>query len=57
MNRSNTSIAAAASSTVIDSAGLWLTPPAQRTKSIATGSRVESDTASWPAPLTSRRTG
>ena len=45
-NRVVASIAAATSSTVTDSAGLWLTPPAQRTNSIAIGAIVESMTAS-----------
>ncbi len=51
MNDSSTSADTAASSAVMDSAGLWLMPPAQRTNSIATRVRSAIAIASWPAPL------
>ncbi len=49
--RTSASTAASASAASTDSAGAWLTPPAQRTKSIPTGIAAASATASWPAPL------
>src|SRR3984893_10014864 len=52
----STSIATATSSVVTDSAGLWLTPPLQRTKSIATSVSSDIVTASCPAPLGSWKT-
>ena len=39
---------------VIDSAGLWLMPPLQRTNSMAAGHRSAIATASWPAPEAKR---
>src|SRR3989442_11161329 len=51
--RASTSIATATSSVVTDSAGLWLTPPLQRTNSIPTSVSADMATASWPAPLAS----
>src|SRR6185436_15263801 len=55
--RRATSIATATSAAVTASAGLWLTPPAQRTKSIATSQIRAMTAASWPAPLGRRATG
>src|SRR5260221_578001 len=46
----------AASSSVIDSAGLWLMPPLQRTKSMAMSAIDFSAMPSCPAPEGSRRT-
>src|SRR5438105_3594480 len=51
MKWSRTSIAVATSSTVTDSAGLWLTPPLQRTNSIPISVIDAIATPSWPAPL------
>src|SRR5258706_12014959 len=48
-----TSMATATSSSVTDSAGVWLMPPLQRTKSIATSVSPAITTASCPAPLAS----
>src|SRR5258708_18802220 len=56
-NPDSTSIATATSSVVTDSAGLWLMPPLQRTKSIPTSVRADMATASCPAPLASSTTG
>src|SRR5207253_8806106 len=50
-NRDVTSSAISTSSVVTDSAGWWLTPPLQRTNSIAIPVRLETSTPSWPAPL------
>src|SRR5438105_5395364 len=50
-NRPRTSIATDTSAAVTDSAGLWLTPPLQRTKSIPTPVSADIATASCPAPL------
>ena len=50
------SIASATSSSVTDSSGWWLMPPAQRTNSIAVSVTRAIVTASCPAPLGSRRT-
>src|SRR5258706_13224604 len=57
MARASTSIATATSSMVTDSAGLWLTPPLQRTNSMPTSVSADMTTASGPAPLASSRTG
>src|SRR5207302_1391608 len=51
--RLSTSSATATSSVVTDSAGLWLTPPLQRTNSIPTSVSEDITTASCPAPLVS----
>src|ERR687897_2485230 len=56
-NRSRTSIAATTSLVATDSAGWWLMPPTQRTKSIPTGTISDITTASCPAPEGSRSTG
>src|SRR5215208_6351564 len=52
-----TSIAAPTSSRSTDSAGLWLMPLSQRTKSMAAGARAATCAASCPAPLESRFAG
>src|SRR5256712_14216824 len=49
--RPSTSIATDTSAAVTDSAGLWLTPPLQRTKSMQAPGRADIATASLPAPL------
>src|SRR3989475_8968393 len=49
-NVKRTSIATATSSMVTDSAGLWLTPPLQRTKSIAPSRRADIATPTGPPP-------
>src|SRR5438067_12147972 len=49
--RLRTSIATATSDVCTDSAGLWLTPPLQRTNSMPTSVSADITTASWPAPL------
>src|SRR5713226_4755477 len=56
-NPLSTSIATATSSVFTDSAGLWLMPPLQRTKSIPTSVRADMATASCPAPLASSTSG
>src|SRR3954469_25806674 len=50
MKRPSTRAPSAASASVIDSAGLWLMPPLQRTKSIAMSAIDLSAMPSWPAP-------
>ena len=50
MNRANTRKPVPTSSSVTASAGLWLTPPAQRTKSMPIGAISMSAMPSWPAP-------
>ena len=50
MKSSSARAATPASSRVIDSAGLWLMPPPQRTKSIATSVIALIAWPSWPAP-------
>src|SRR5271168_2206548 len=47
----------AQSSTVIDSSGLWLTPPLQRTNSMPAGQSLPITIVSWPAPDGNRRGG
>ena len=54
--RSSTRAATSASASVMDSAGWWLIPSLQRTKSIPTAVRCAIAIASWPAPLGSSRT-
>src|SRR5207253_7203337 len=51
--RLSTSMATPTSAVVTDSAGLWLTPPLQRTNSIPTSVSEDITTASCPAPLVS----
>ena len=45
----------AQSASLINSAGLWLTPPLQRTNSMPAGQRWPITIVSWPAPDGSRR--
>ena len=45
------------SSAVIDSSGLWLTPPLQRRNSMPAGHSAPMIIVSWPAPDGSRRAG
>src|SRR5262249_43743550 len=56
MKRRNTRAESSASSTVIASAGLWLTPPLQRTNSIPISATSTIAMPSWPAPLGNLRT-
>src|SRR4029079_9601546 len=54
MNLINAAMARPISATLVNSAGLWLMPPRQRTNSIAEGQSRAITWASWPAPDGSR---